>query len=206
MADTFVKHGMVHEDHHFKTAEGKVQGSPPSKLKAMYDYLPTDAIATSDKHVPSKIVFSAEINALKVQAHCLGVYQIIPERLGPNGKAIYRHATADLVLMAATVNDEEGWVISKFSTLPNDRRCFQAACKGYPFGSTPWSSWNGRDWVEEPTVKCRPSYHGYGLEPLGVSHNTESSVSPPKGSSPSGKKRSGGSAPASPGGAGSPAK
>lgn len=107
MADTFVKHGMVHEDHHFKTAEGKVQGSPPSKLKAMYDYLPTDAIATSDKHVPSKIIFSAEINALKVQAHCLGVYQIIPERLGPNGKAIYRHATADLVLMAATVNDEE---------------------------------------------------------------------------------------------------
>ena len=53
----------------------------------------------------------------------------------------------------------QGWVISKFSTLPNDRRCFQAACKGYPFGSTPWSSWNGRDWVEEVRRRRRSFPH-----------------------------------------------
>lgn len=29
MANTFVKHGIRYDDHHFKDAEGKVQSSPP---------------------------------------------------------------------------------------------------------------------------------------------------------------------------------
>lgn len=37
------KHGLVFDDHHFKV-DGRYEKSPPSKYKAMYDYLPTEMV------------------------------------------------------------------------------------------------------------------------------------------------------------------
>ncbi len=37
------KHGLVYDDHHFKV-DGRYERSPPSKFKAMYDYLPTEMV------------------------------------------------------------------------------------------------------------------------------------------------------------------
>ena len=30
----------------------------------------------------------------------------------------------------------------------------------------PWQEWNGRDWIPAPSVKCRVSWHGWGLQKL----------------------------------------
>ena len=30
-------------------------------------------------------------------------------------------------------------------------------------GEHTWHAWTGRAWRPEPTVKCRPSYHGWGV-------------------------------------------
>ena len=37
------KKGLVYEDHHYKI-DGRYERSPPSKLKGMYDYLPTEMV------------------------------------------------------------------------------------------------------------------------------------------------------------------
>jgi hypothetical protein len=37
------KQGLVYEDHHYKI-DGRYERSPPSKLKGMYDYLPTEMV------------------------------------------------------------------------------------------------------------------------------------------------------------------
>ena len=37
-----------------------------------------------------------------------------------------------------------------------------------PCGKTAgiWQEWNGRDWINAPTAKCRNTWHGWGLEKL----------------------------------------
>lgn len=89
-----------------------------------------------------------------------------------HGAPIYKHATADLVLARAkNIGEEEGdgWCISRWATFGvahKEQRCMQVTCPGVPFDAKAdgkWCEWNGRAWVEAPTVHLRPTYHGYGL-------------------------------------------
>jgi len=169
--DTFTKAGMVHEDHHFKDGEGRYQRSPPAKMKGMYDYLPNETAAGSPKRIPQKVTLEATINGLVQQAHCLGVYLLVTDlRSGP----VWKHATADLCLAASSIDGEEGWSIGKYTTHGvKERRCMQVACEGYPFGTAlVWSAWSGRSWEEQPSIKCRPSFHGFGLTSITGDDNT----------------------------------
>ena len=45
------KQGLVYEDHHYKI-DGRYERSPPSKLKGMYDYLPTEMVCRT-RHTTS---------------------------------------------------------------------------------------------------------------------------------------------------------
>lgn len=180
--DTFTKHGLVFEDHHFKDPVEGYQRSPPGKLKAMYDYLPT-ADALPHKQVPNKLVLSAGINALKIQSHCLGVYVLVPQR-DANHQPVWKHATADLAIAATCLDDSDdsssGWAVARFSTLGvKTHHCMRIAGTEIPIHkkSGVWTVWNGRTFSEEPEVKLRPSYHGFGAEGWGNTWNTETSVS-----------------------------
>jgi hypothetical protein len=42
------KQGLVYEDHHYKI-DGRYERSPPSKLKGMYDYLPTEMVCRTPR-------------------------------------------------------------------------------------------------------------------------------------------------------------
>jgi hypothetical protein len=188
-AATFQKAGLTYEDHHFKLPDGKYQKSPPKKLKEMYNYLPTDdSPYHAIYHTPQRITISAPPNSLKQQAHALGVYCMVQGR-ECNGKPMYKHATADLVLAHATKvgeNDEEGWIVAKWSTFGvKDHRCLQIPAPQTvtppikDVESMPWQEWNGRAWVGMPKIKCRPTYHGFGVEKINgeaMCHNTLSSA------------------------------
>uniref|UniRef100_A0A7S2I460 Uncharacterized protein n=1 Tax=Haptolina brevifila TaxID=156173 RepID=A0A7S2I460_9EUKA len=194
--DTFSKAGLVYEDHHFKTADGKYERSPPSKLKGMYDYLPHDPASGSPKHVPAKLVLkgdSPEVqnNQLKDQAHCLGVYAKVPNR-DVNGSPIWKHVDSDLCIASADVDGEKGWVICQFTTLGvKDNRCMQlVGPELFTSKGNNWEAWISKTWTSVPNVKVRPSYHGWGMEVTGVVSNTESSVSPPRSGSPSRRPKS----------------
>ena len=140
----------------------------------MYNYLPTDdSPYHANFHTPQKIIISAPPNTLKQQQHTLGTYTIINGR-ECNGKPMYKHATADLVVAHALKvgeNEEEGWVVAKWSTFGvKDHRCLQIPAPSATtppikdIDGNPWQEWNGRTWKGDPAIKCRPSYHGYGVE------------------------------------------
>ena len=183
--DTFVKGGLGFEDHHFKTPDGKYQKSPPSKFKAMYDYLPSEGQAQSPQRVPPKIVMTCDnpetgTTALKNQTRCLGVYVKVPGR-DHNGHPIWKHVDEDLCFASSTVDGEQGWVIAQFQTFGvKEHRSMTIKGSELPITSkaSMWMAWNGRDWAEAPTVKCRGTYHGWGRDGQGQVSNTESSVSP----------------------------
>lgn len=192
------KMGLTFEDHHYKNqATNRVERSPPREQRAMYDYLPTAYADESLWVTPTKITISGEISALKTQTHCLGVYIKIEGREA-HGRPMWKHATADLVLAAARVDDEPGWVVSRWTTFGvKEQRCLQVAGQAQiqrnghavmvPISEgnkeepqalpnmlkdPVWRAWAGNDWVEIPSVKCRASYHGWGLDRGDVSvHN-----------------------------------
>lgn len=116
---------------------------------------------------------------LKNQSGCQGVYAIVPGRL-QNGLPVYKHTTADLCLTSAKVEDEDGWVIAQWTTLgTKEHRCMRARGKEFPFAdaTSGWQEWNGREWEAAATVKCRPSYHGWGQDGgEQCVHNSESAV------------------------------
>lgn len=189
---TFQKAGLVYDDHHAKTADGKYERSPPSKLKSMYDYLPRDTASGSPKHVPSKLVLKgnnpeSQISQLKDQAHCLGVYARVPNREPP----MWKHVDGDLCIAQGDVDGDKGWVICQFTTYGvKDNRCMQlVGTELHTAKAGVWEAWN-KTWTSVPDVKVRPSYHGWGMDVAGVVSNTESSVSPPRGGSPGRRPKS----------------
>ena len=183
------KLGLTYEDHHYKHATtSRFQRSPPREHKAMYDYLPTAFPDETLWVTPAKVTLSGDPAALKGQTHCLGVYCKIEGREA-SGRPMWKHATADLVLAAAQVDDEPGWVVSRWTTFGvKEQRCMQVAGqarivrsgqavmvpisegnKEEPqalpcmFKDAVWQAWAGTDWADAPSVKCRASYHGWGV-------------------------------------------
>ena len=136
------KLGLVYDDHHYKT-DGRYERSPPSKLKAMYDYLPTEMVATSTKHIPMKICLVGEnpesnCATLKSQVQCLGVYAKVPNR-ETNGYPMWKHVDADLCIACAKIDGNDGWVVAQYTTWHDDR---QHKCMQLEGASPPWSSKN----------------------------------------------------------------
>jgi len=168
------KAGLTHEDHHFRTNDGRYERSPPKQLKNLYDYLPRDDSQFQTLyHVPQKVSLEGKINSLKQQSHCLGTYVKIDGR-EVLGSPLFKHATADLVLHKARgIGDEggdEGWAVSRWATFSvgsKEQRCLQVACSSMPYDSKAadgkWTEWTGRAWVPAESVHLRPTYHGFGL-------------------------------------------
>ncbi|KOO24082.1 hypothetical protein Ctob_003274 [Chrysochromulina tobinii] len=197
------KLGLVYDDHHYKT-DGRYERSPPSKLKAMYDYLPTEMVATSSKHIPMKICLVGEnpesnCATLKSQVQCLGVYAKVPNR-ETNGYPMWKHVDADLCIACAKIDGNDGWVVAQYTTWHDDRqhKCMQLEGAAPPWSSknsNTWQAWTGRQWDNATGIHCRPTYHGWGRDGVGQWSNTESSVSPPRMGSGSPKKKSPGGSP-----------
>lgn len=168
MAGTFTKHGLVYEDHHFKDGEGHYQGSPPKNLKTLYDFLPTER-DQQVKQTPQKVVLKCDINALKLQGHCLGVYTLIHGKTH-NDRPMWKHAIEDLILCYSKGGkDDDVWVVADSKTIhTKERRCLKGACDGdqkLPFAKAiKWSEWNGRDWQHAEKLSCKPSHHGWGAD------------------------------------------
>jgi len=157
-----MKHGLTYEDHHFRDKEGKYQGSPPRELTKLYDQGP-----------PKKVSMTAEINSLKAQTQCCGVYTLLPEsktsKGGEGGATMWKHSTEDLVLTSTKISGEDGWVVTRFTTAGvRQQICMKALTNPgeFPFKNTTWQEWDGRGWIPAPSVKCRPSWHGWGLDKL----------------------------------------
>ena len=114
MAGSPEKAGLTFDDHHCKDpATNRAQRSPPKKLKELYDYLPNDDSPHHAKfHTPTKVSIEADINSLGPQTHCIGVYSMIEQR-EHNAKPMYKHISADLVLIAHTIDGQEGWVVAQ---------------------------------------------------------------------------------------------
>jgi len=197
------KHGLVYDDHHFKR-DGKVESTPPTNMKSLYDYLPSDQVATSAKHIPSKLCLKGDnptshAACLKQQTRCLGVYTRVPGR-DANGHPMWKHVDDDLCIGSAKVDGEAGWVVAQFTTWKDDKqdRCMHTVGQENPWSTKcgSWKAWNGRAWEEAAGVTFKATYHGWGREGTGQWSNTESSVSPTRLGSP--KRRALGS-PGSPG-------
>ena len=168
-AAIFQKKGIVFDDHHFKTAEGEYQTSPPKELSKLYDYLPKierDDDENSHK-APQKVVMRAGVNELKCQGHCEGVYTLVANTKC-EGMPVYKHNTQDLLLAACKVKSEDCWVVARSLTFDTKKQLSLKVATGagaLPFGtSLVWQEWDGRDWAPAPSVKCRASFHGYGLD------------------------------------------
>ena len=122
---------------------------------------------------PSKMSIQAEINALKAQTHCLGVYTLQKNQI--RGKPVWKHCSEDLVICSQEINGgEEGWVVCRFTTSGSSRTqvCMRVTAPdkdALPSSSKSkgaWQEWNGRDWVTAPSVKCTQTWHGWGLDKL----------------------------------------
>jgi len=165
MADTFTKHGLTHGDHHFKDSSGKEQATPPKELKTLYDYLPSSDGGHHDaKQIPMKLAITSEVNALKGQARCLGVYTLVSGKRH-NEQPMWRHSTEDLVVALAKDASKDCWMVARSVTIDNkEDRCMKIESRPMPWSnkSASWQEWDGRNWSPAPTVKCRPSYHGWG--------------------------------------------
>lgn len=158
--DTFGRPGIRFDDHHFKDKDGKFQISPPKELTKLYHQGP-----------PAKVSIQAEINALKSQTQCCGVYTLQNNLV--NNKPVWKHCSEDLVICASQVSGEDGWVVSRFTTAGTSRQqvCMRVAVSDkdampFPPKAGMWQEWNGRDWIPAPSVKARPSHHGWGLDKL----------------------------------------
>ena len=174
-----------------------VANSPPKNLKAMYDFLPTDEPARSNgvspKHTPRRVTLEAGLNSgmggQLMQSHALGVYNLVPD--AKTEQPLWKHVTADLCMVGASSvgEDEEGeplpgWIVAKFSTYGRregfEQRCLQVVSSALPFSrGLVWSAWNGRSWEEQPSIKCRPSHHGFGVAEVNNSDDNTWNVNTP---------------------------
>ena len=59
----------------------------------------------------------SQIEQLKDQAHCLGVYAKVPGR-DVNGSPMWKHVDADLCIASSEVEGEKGWVIAQARAIP----------------------------------------------------------------------------------------
>ena len=152
-------------DNHFKGKDGKTQVSPPKELNKLYNQGPH----------PSRISLSADINALKVQSQCCGVYALQKEL--KDGKPVWKHCTEDLVMRFMQIDEDDlatgGWIVARFTTSGSSKLqiCMRVKTPDkecLPCGKTAgiWQEWNGRDWINAPSAKCRNTWHGWGLEKL----------------------------------------
>ena len=158
--DTFAKGGIAFSDHHYTDRDGKFRASPPPELTKLYNQGP-----------PSKLSIRADINSLKVQSHACGVYTLQKAQL--KGKPVWKHCQEDLVICSNLINGEPGWTVTRFTTagtskqqhgmrvVAPDKDALPNKCK-----QGQWQEWNGRDWVTAPSVMCRATWHGWGLEKL----------------------------------------
>jgi len=156
-----------------KDKEGRYQSSPPKELNKLYN----------NQGAPKKVSIEAEINSLKYQTHCCGVYTLLAEL--KDGKPVWKHATEDLVLqLRPSDKGDEMWVIAKFSTAgTNMQVCMRVPVNekdAMPFGSKAgtWQEFTGKDWIAAATVKCRSTWHGWGLEKIDRSRLKYSPGSP----------------------------
>jgi len=165
-SDAFSKMGLRYDDHHMKDDRGKYTTSPPAKLKTLYHQGP-----------PAKVYLRGEINSLKQQGHCLGVYKLL-QSVTPNGLPAWKHVNEDLIIASGHVDGEEGWVVAQFTTFnTKQRRCMVITGEDMPFEPKrepqAWKEWDGRAWSVS-TVKCRASPHGWGE--AGVEKQAEDDV------------------------------
>jgi len=160
----FSKHGITFEDHHFKDPDrGKYRASPPNKLKVLYSGI------LIEQGPPSKVILRAEINSLKQQTHCMGVYMLIPNVHNKDPNPSWKHVSEDLILAAAdNVSGGDGWVVaqaSSFYSKGGQRRCLMLPGDAPPFETKrevqTWQEWDGGKWAPS-SVKCRASAHGWG--------------------------------------------
>ena len=188
---TATKQGLTYDDYHFKNAAtGKHEKSPPSKMKAMYDYLPSETAAGSPKKIPRKLELSGSnpettLEGLKIQTRCIGVYATVPQKEPKNGFPVYKHVDEDLAIFCTTHEGEACWVVAKFTEMETKEKV-SMRCLGEtaPFdkAASTWSCFQGgTKWTEAVGIKVKPTYHGYGMEGRGTVANSESSVSPKKG-------------------------
>ena len=129
----------------------------------------------SQEGPPPKLNLGSAINALKAQNHCAGVYVLQKQPGKPEGEAnkqpLYKHCSEDLQICAGTVKGEPGWVVCKFSTASSGRQqvCMRLSGASLPYergNQGKWQEWDGRDWIPAPSVNCKPSWHGWGLDKL----------------------------------------
>jgi len=170
--------GMSHDDHHF------AKPSPPATHAALYDYLPCVQERGSAKRVPKRVTLATEMLGLAedlqsrkqafMQTKILGTYNLTP--LTASGKPVWKHSREDLVLAAGTVDGEPGWVVALGSVFGiHDKVAARIGGEAFPFSPaqktgrntkpapSAWQVWNGRKWIHEPTLRARPSYHGWGV-------------------------------------------
>lgn len=165
--------GVGWQDHHFKDKTGKYQASPPKELTKLYAQGP-----------PTKLSLTASINSLKAQTHCLGVYTLLEGKAtkGESGQPMWKHATEDLVIAAAKLSSgEDGWVVAHFTTFGVKQQvCMRVMTNPgeFPFKGAAWTEWDGHTWMPAPSTKCRPSWHGWGMEKLDRSRLKFSPASP----------------------------
>jgi hypothetical protein len=152
--------------------EGAFQSSPPKDLDKLYKMGP-----------PAHVYIESKINALKQAQFACGVYNILlgedrpwirgsesDNNVTENGQPIWKHSTEDLCLTYVKFKaGEEGWAVCKWSTLATKKHITMRVLTGgsLPFGkSLVWQEWDGRDFVPAASVKCRPSWHGWGTDKL----------------------------------------
>ena len=163
-ADIFGKQGITFDEHHMLTKDGKFSASPPKELTKLYQQGP-----------PKRLAIQADINSLKLQSHCCGVYSLL-EKQQINNKPTWKHCTEDLAICFGQLAGDagEGWQIVRWTTSQQAKQqvCMRIAMTdkdAMPFkakASQCWQAWNGRDWAPAPSAKCRISYHGWGVEKL----------------------------------------
>ena len=152
-------------DHRMKDKDGKLQTSPPKDLTKLYP-------AVSPGSPPAKLCIEAPINSLKLQQGACGVYTLQKETR--EGKPVWKHATEDLCIVGQDTDGEHSWAVARFTTSGSSRmqlcmRVNVADKTKLPCGKRcdgEWEEWNGRDWAKATTVKCRSSWHGWGLDKL----------------------------------------
>ena len=63
---------------------------------------------------------TADINSLKAQTQCCGVYTLQKQQILT--KPMWKHCSEDLVICAASISGEDGWVVSRFTTAGSSRQ------------------------------------------------------------------------------------
>lgn len=174
--------GLQHSDHHTRDS------SPPAKLSTLYDFLPK---GDDVKRLPPRIILVANVTEMSIQSQCFGVYELVPFNLGTDLKPtpVWKHTLENLAIVWGPHREEECWLVARFTSLGKtgaDNDDVQNVCMRLaagrdemPFGrwsDGQWQAWIGRRFEVVPSVKCRPTYHGWGTTGVGNITNPKASV------------------------------